>query len=99
VGQNETVTGGVLRGVVLTLTGDYPLAGGTFRLFGSAFMRISSNTNGVTMDMSPVTSAVSPTSSSVVIQSTVPLDQDYFRVGVAVDIVKVLATLTKPKTQ
>jgi len=40
----------------------------------------------VALNMDPVTTAVDPISSSVVIQETMPLDRDYFRVGVGVDI-------------
>jgi hypothetical protein len=97
LGQDETVTGGMLRGVVLTLGGDYPLAGGTVRVFGSVHLRVAANSNAVSLDMSPVTAAVSPTSPSVVIQPTLPLDQDYFRVGLAVDLQKIISALTTAK--
>ena len=90
VGQDEVVTGGRLRGFVLTLQGDYPIdTNGTFRVFGSVHMRIARNSNTTPLDMLPTTTFVDPTTSAVVVQSTVPLDQDYFRLGIGIDIVQV----------
>ncbi|MFZ0959927.1 MAG: choice-of-anchor D domain-containing protein [Terriglobia bacterium] len=97
VGQDETVTGGELRGMVLTLTGDYPVGSTGVRIFASTYMRIARNTNTVALNMDPVTSAVDPVSSSVVIQKTLPLDRDYFRVGIGVDIHQVFTKLTIKK--
>ena len=86
MGQDETVSGGSLRGLVLTLSGDYPVGSTGVRVFASTYMRMARNTNTVALNMDPVTTAVDPISSSVVIQETMPLDRDYFRVGVGVDI-------------
>jgi len=95
-GQDETVTGGRLRGVVLGLSGNYPVdSKGEFRVFASVHMRFARNTSSMALDMIPLTTPVATTDSSVVIQQTTPLDRDYFRVGVGVDISQVLNALTK----
>ncbi|HXJ95585.1 MAG TPA: hypothetical protein VMT20_22305 [Terriglobia bacterium] len=95
-GQDETVTAGMLRGVVMALNSEYPVSS-SIRVFGSVHLRLSGNKNNVTLNMTPVTSPVSVTDSSVVLQSTLPADQDYFRIGVGVDIVQVVNAIKAKK--
>jgi len=92
LGQDETVTGGFLRGVVLTLTGSYPLPGtdGTVRIFGSSYLRLHKNANTTALVMVPSQSFTSLDDPSVVVQQIRPSDQDYYRLGLGVDLVPLI---------
>jgi hypothetical protein len=92
LGQDETVTGGFLRGVVLTLTGSYPLPGtdGTVRIFGSSYLRLHKNANTTALVMVASQSFTSLDDPSVVVQQIKPSDQDYYRLGIGVDLVPLI---------
>jgi len=91
-GQDETVTGGILRGAVMTLASSYPLPGtnGAIRTFGSTHMRLYSNRNSPALALVPSTSFTSLDQSSVVVQPIQPSDHDYFRLGVGVDLISLI---------
>lgn len=95
-GQDETVTGGMLRGVVLTLTGSYPLPGtsNAVRIFGSAYLRLHKNVNTRALVLVPSQSFTSLDDPSVVVQSIQPSDQDYFRLGLGVDLIALIRKWT-----
>lgn len=92
-GQDETVTGGHLRGVVLTLTGTYPVPGtkGTVRIFGSTYLRTHKNHDSPTLILIPSSKFVALDDATVAIQQIQPSDQDYFRLGVGVDLIPLLS--------
>ncbi len=91
-GEDETVTGGKLRGVVMTLTGSYPVPGtsGALRIFGSVYLRLHKNQNSTALVLVPSPTFTSLDQSSVVVQPIQPSDQDYFRLGVGVDLVALI---------
>jgi hypothetical protein len=98
-GEDETVTGGKLRGVVLTLTGSYPLPGtsGTIRIFGSTYLRLHKNKDTTALVLIPSTSFISLDDPTVVVQPIQPSDQDYFRLGLGVDLVALIHKFTTAK--
>jgi hypothetical protein len=98
-GEDETVTGGKLRGVVLTLTGSYPLPGtsGTIRIFGATYLRLHKNKNTTALVLIPSTSFISLDDPTVVVQPIQPSDQDYFRLGLGVDLVALIHKFTTAK--
>ena len=102
VGQDATVTGGVMSGYVLKLDGVHPLQfGGTSNknylyLFGSASIRISHNKN-----LDPlILKTVDPTVASPAIPSAgvavLPLRQsnrDFYRIGLGLDLKQIFTKL------
>lgn len=99
LGQDETVTGGHLRGVVLTLNGTYPVPGtkGTVRIFGSSYLRTHKNHDSPTLVLIPSSKFVALDDPTVAIQQIQPSDQDYFRLGIGVDLIPLLAKLGTQK--
>jgi hypothetical protein len=93
-GEDETVTGGHLRGVVMTVTGSYPVPGtnGALRVFGSSYLRLHKNLNTTALVLVPSNSFVSLDQSSVVVQPILPSDQDYFRLGLGVDLIALISS-------
>jgi hypothetical protein len=87
-GQDESVTQH-LRGMVLTLAGTYPLPGtqGTVRVFGSAYLGLRRNRISNPLILVPASTVATLDQSSVVVQEIQPTDQDYFRLGLGVDLV------------
>jgi hypothetical protein len=92
-GQDETVTAGYRRGVVMTIASSYPLPGtsGTVRIFGSMYMRLHHNENTATLALLSASSTVNVTDPTVVIQPISPSDHDYYRLGLGVDLVPLIA--------
>lgn len=92
-GQDETVTAGHLTGFVMTIAGSYPLPGskGSVRVFGSFFTRLAGNRSMPSLALAPVASTVAITDPSVVVQQVSPIDQDYFRLGLGVDLVPLIS--------
>jgi hypothetical protein len=92
-GQDETVTAGHLTGVVMTLAASYPLPGsqGTVRVFGAMFTRLAGNRTTPALALAPVTSTLAISDPSVVVQPFSPTDQDYFRLGLGVDLVPLIS--------
>jgi len=100
-GQDENVTGGYLRSVVMTLAGTYPIpgTGGTLRIFGSTYLRLRSNRNAVALAVMPSASGTSITDPSTVIQPILPSDQDYYRLGIGTDLIALVSKwMTKSST-
>jgi hypothetical protein len=92
LGQDETVTGGHLRGTVLTLAGTYPVPGtkGTVRVFGSVYLRTHKNQNSPTLVLIPNSKFVALDDATVAVQQIQPSDQDYFRLGLGVDLIPLI---------
>lgn len=91
-GQDETVTAGVRRGVVMTVAASYPLPGtaGTIRIFGSTYTRLHHNENFPAMALVAASSTVPITDPSVVIQPINPSDHDYYRLGIGADLIPII---------
>lgn len=92
-GEDETVTAGHLRGVVMTLAGSYPLPGtsGTVRIFGAEYLRLHKNSPSEPLALLAASPAVPITDDSVVIQEIAPTDQDYYRLGIGVDLIALIS--------
>ncbi|HLZ12586.1 MAG TPA: hypothetical protein VKP58_08370 [Candidatus Acidoferrum sp.] len=97
-GQDETVTAGHLNGYVLTISGTYPVPGtaGTVRIFGSSYSHLQKNRNTPALVLLPGSKFVALDDPTVVIQAVQPTDQDYFRLGIGVDLIPLLAKLKQP---
>ncbi len=101
LGQDETVTGGYLRRLVLTSTASYPLPGtsGAVRIFGSTYISMNRNKNMPALALLAASSTIPITDPTVVIQPIKPSDHDYFRLGVGVDLVPLISKwISPPKT-
>jgi hypothetical protein len=97
-GEDETVTGGKLVPLVMTVTGSFPLpaTGGLVRVFGSTYVRLHGNQNTTPLVLIPTSPALSLDNPALVIQQTPRSDQDYFRFGIGVDLVALVAKWAKP---
>jgi len=78
----------------MTVTGSYPVpgTGGALRVFGSSYLRLHKNQNTTALILIPSTSFVSLDQSSVVVQPILPSDQDYFRLGIGVDLIALISS-------
>ena len=92
-GEDETVTAGRLAPLVMTLAASYPLPGtnGTVRVFGSVNLRLRANQNHNPLLLLPSASYATLDQPSVVVQPVAPSDQDYYRLGVGVDLIPLIA--------
>jgi len=97
-GQDETVTGRHLRGVVLNMTGTYPLPGtnGAIRIFGSSFLRMHKNINSTALILIPSSKFTALDDPTVVVQPILPSDQDYYRLGLGGDLIPLIAKWVNP---
>jgi hypothetical protein len=100
VGQNEAVTGGVLRGTVLTVDGVYPLPFlPAFHIFGSANVALGADHSLTPLQLQTATAsgggAIGFNDSSVFVQKVTLPNRDQYRIGVGLDIVALL----KPKNK
>lgn len=90
-GQNETVTGGNLHGGVVRIDGIYPLpfAKGIY-VFGSALMKLSKPKIPPPIILQVPETAPEFPSDKVFIQQAPPRDADHYRIGVGVDLIRLL---------
>jgi hypothetical protein len=91
-GQDESVTQH-LKGVVMTLSATYPLpgTGGTVRIFGSAYLGLRRNKTSSPLVLVPASTVSTLDQPTVVVQTIQPTDQDYYRLGLGVDLVPLIA--------
>jgi hypothetical protein len=96
-GEDESVTGGHLMPLVVTLTGSFPVPGtkGAVRLFGSSYIRAYRNQNTLALVLVPSSNFTSLDNAAVVVQPIPRSDQDYFRLGVGLDLFPLLSKLAK----
>jgi hypothetical protein len=90
-GQNETVTGGDLHGGIVRIDGIYPLpfAKGVY-VFGSALMKLSKPKIGPPIILQIPETAPEFPSDKVFIQQVPARDADHYRIGVGVDLIRLL---------
>lgn len=98
IGFNESVTGGRLHGAVIRVDGFYPLPWETSQfvyLYGTALMkpRRAIIANPLVLAAAPDTTAVP--GQNVAIVPIPQIDRDYYRIGVGVDLIGFIKTLTK----
>lgn len=95
-GQNETVTGGNLHGGVVRIDGIYPLPfikgkyAGAIYAFGSVLMKLSKPKITAPVILEPTDSTVKVPGDKVFIQQVPPRDTDHYRLGVGVDLIRLL---------
>jgi len=96
-GEDESVTGGHLVPLVVTVTGSFPIPGtkGALRVFGSSYMRAYRNKDATALILVPSSSFTSLDNPSVVVQPIQRSDQDYFRLGLGVDLFAILSKFLK----
>ena len=94
-GEDESVTGGHLVPLVVTVTGSFPIPGtkGAVRVFGSSYLRAYGNRDTTALILVPSANFTSLDNSAVVVQSIQRSDQDYFRLGIGLDIFPLLSKL------
>jgi hypothetical protein len=91
-GEDESVSGGHLVPLVMTLTGSYPLpgTGGALRVFGASYLRLHRNQNSTALVLIPTATFTTLDTSTVIVQPIQPSDQDYYRLGIGVDLVALI---------
>jgi hypothetical protein len=96
-GEDESVTSGHLVPLVMTLTGSFPIPGtkGALRVFGSTYLRARGNVNTPALVLVPSTSFTSLDNSLVAVQPIPRSDQDYFRLGIGVDLIALATKFVK----
>jgi len=92
VGQDEFVTGGVLHHPVLAVGANLPI-GSVVRVFGAAYVALAKSQTLPSLILTPPSSSVNVSSGNVVIQQIQPVSQDYFRIGIGVDIKEVFKAI------
>jgi hypothetical protein len=89
LGQDASVTGGYLRGVVFKLDGLLPIPTGSsswLYLFGSSYIRLQSNQNLPPLILqTPATTVAVPSPTVIVLPLRQP-NRDYYRIGVGLNI-------------
>ena len=89
LGQDSSVTGGYLRGVVFKLDGTLPIPTGSsswLYLFGSSYVRLQSNQNLPPLILqTPPTTVTVPSPTVIVLPLRQP-NRDYYRIGVGLNI-------------
>ena len=89
LGQDSSVTGGYLRGVVFKLDGTLPIPTGNsswLYLFGSSYVRLQSNQNLPPLILqTPPTTVTVPSPTVIVLPLRQP-NRDYYRIGVGLNI-------------
>ena len=102
-GQNESVTGGRVRGGVLRLEGFYPLPydGARFLyLFGTAMLKPSRTKISDPLLLQPPDLDIKVPSAQVAMVTVPQVNRDYYRIGVGIDfieLVKVMKGMAVPK--
>jgi hypothetical protein len=94
-GEDESVTGGHLVPLTVTVTGSFPIPGtkGALRVFGSSYLRAYGNRDTTALILVPSTNFTSLDNPAVVVQSIQRTDQDYFRLGIGLDLFPLLSKL------
>jgi hypothetical protein len=97
-GQDESITGGALRGAVFKIDGIYPLPFGKLSfiyVFGSASMRLSGNQNYAPLILTVPQGNTTPTipSANVTVLSLKQPDRDFYRIGFGLDILDIFSKL------
>jgi hypothetical protein len=79
--------------VVATLAGTFPLPGtkGTVRVFGSVYLGLKRNKFTNPLVLVPATTVATLDQPTVVVQNIAATDQDYYRLGLGVDLVPIIS--------
>jgi len=104
-GQNETVTGGRLRGVVGRIDGFYPFPFDSLKfiyLFGTADILVGGRKAQNTIFLQQATNTPALPDPSILLVSTPQLARDHYRLAVGIDVLQLFSTIksssdNKPK--
>jgi len=95
-GQNETVTGGSLRGTVFRLDGFYPLPYNPTKflyLFGTADILFGGPKGQSAILLQPATNNPAVPDPSILLLSTPQLSRDHYRLGVGIDFLQLIDSI------
>ncbi len=94
-GQNESVTGGKLKGGVFRLEGFYPLPFyPAVHAFGTALMKLNHGTTATPLILQAPDTIPSLSDPKLDLEVVPQIDRDYYKIGIGVDLLH----LKKPKT-
>jgi hypothetical protein len=99
VGQDEAITGGLLRHWVFRMDGVYPLAFGKDKdagwvyLFGTAAIRLQRNTTQSALILKADTSSAVPSDPNVALLPLRQPNKDFYRFGIGISIDKIFTKL------
>jgi hypothetical protein len=95
-GQDESVTGGVLRSVVFKMDGVLPIPTGNsawLYVFGSVYLRLNRNQNNSPLILNTATGVTIPSPTVIVLPLLQP-NRDYFRLGVGINLSQIFCKLS-----
>jgi hypothetical protein len=95
-GQNETVTGGKLRGTVARIDGFYPFPFDSLKfiyLFGTADLLVGGRKSQNTILLQQATNPPAIPDPSIFLLSTPQLSRDHYRLAVGIDILQLYSTI------
>jgi hypothetical protein len=97
IGQNSAYTGGAMHGWMLRTEAFYPLPWyPAIRLFFTAWINVTQgNKNMTPLLLDAAGSSVTATTPGVEVVTLPPFNRDYYRIGVGVDLVQLIKSLTK----
>lgn len=98
IGQDESITAGLLRHFVFRMDGVYPLkignSVGWLYLFGTAAIRLDRNKLANTLILQADTTNALPSDANVALLPIKQPDKDFYRFGVGINIMKLFTSLT-----
>lgn len=96
LGQDQTITGGALSGVVFKMDAQYPLPFSSLSaiyFFGSTSVRIARNQNDPTITMTSTTGAPAIPDPSILVLSTEQPNRDFYRFGIGLNLTDVFSSV------
>lgn len=96
LGQDESVTRGLLRSVVFKMDGLLPIPTGNsdwLYVFGSVYMRLNRNQNNSPLILNTATGVTVPSPTVIVLPLLQP-DRDYFRLGVGINLSQIFCKIS-----
>ena len=97
VGQDESITGGMLRRPVLRIDAVYPLPFKSgFYIFGSLSSVIGKNISSDPLVLEPPAQTKNLSDPDVFVQTVAPPNRDIYRIGVGVDLIQLFKSNTPP---
>jgi len=95
-GQNETVTGGKLRGAVARIDGFYPFPFDSLKfmyLFGTADLLVGGRKSQNTILLQQATNPPAIPDPSIFLLSTLQLSRDHYRLAVGIDLLQLYSSI------
>ncbi len=98
LGQDQSVTGGMTKGIVFRVDAQYPIpfqALSFLYVFGSSSVRLGKNQNDTTVNLGTLISPPTLPSASVLELPTAQPNRDFYRIGVGVNILDIFSSWFK----